>query len=294
MTTINDKPCYVILGSSSGIGEALVKIFAQRDVNIVVASRSSDKLEKIVQELKAINKHSNKYLVVKCDASKEEDCKNLIETVIKEFNRIDLLLLCSGVSYHNSFKDSTDLGVYRQMMDINYFGYMYTTYFALPYMIKQYEKECNNKNFKKPQIAVISSISGALGLPLRAGYCASKFAVNGFFQALRLEVQNYIDITLLLPTTVNTPMRSNSLGQNEKKNIHFHEDESKKMTIDQCCEIVVAAIDSRKKKVAFPFSNFLASVLHPIFPNFIDKILIKKAGGNINNNNSNNNLKAKL
>ncbi|KAN0009855.1 hypothetical protein ACTFIU_007162 [Dictyostelium citrinum] len=304
-------PCYIITGASSGIGEKLAKIYSERNVNIVLAARSTDKLNKLASELKSINKFSNKYLVVSYDASKESDCKNLIEIVIKEFGRIDLLLLCAGVSYHNSFKDTTDLNVYRQMMDINYFGYMYTTYYALPYMIKQQQQQQqqqsnnnnnNNNNINKPQIAVISSISGALGLPLRAGYCASKFAVNGFFQALRLEVQSYIDITLLLPTTVNTPMRSHSLGDpNEKKLIHFHgEDDSKKMTIDQCCEIVIAAIDGRKKKVAFPFSNFIASVLHPIFPNYIDKILLKKAGGtNLMNptqisNSDNNTLKSKL
>ncbi|EAL66242.2 short-chain dehydrogenase/reductase family protein [Dictyostelium discoideum AX4] len=304
MTTIT--PCFIITGASSGIGEKLAKIYSERNINIVLAARSTDKLNKLALELKSINKFSNKYLVVSYDASKESDCKNLIEIVIKQFGRIDLLLLCAGVSYHNSFKDTTDLNVYRQMMDINYFGYMYTTYYALPYMIKQQQKQStnnNNNSNNKPQIAVISSISGALGLPLRAGYCASKFAVNGFFQALRLEVQSYVDITLLLPTTVNTPMRSHSLGDpNEKKLIHFHgEDDSKKMTIDQCCEIVIAAIDGRKKKVAFPFSNFLASVLHPIFPNYIDKILLKKAGGtnlinsNSNSNNNNNNtLKSKL
>ncbi|KAK5584778.1 hypothetical protein RB653_006395 [Dictyostelium firmibasis] len=307
--TTTTTPCYIITGASSGIGEKLAKIYSERNVNIVLAARSTDKLNKLALELKSINKFSNKYLVVSYDASKELDCKNLIETVIKEFGRIDLLLLCAGVSYHNSFKDTTDLNVYRQMMDINYFGYMYTTYYSLPYMIKQQQQQqqqqqqpSNNSNNNKPQIAVISSISGALGLPLRAGYCASKFAVNGFFQALRLEVQSYIDITLLLPTTVNTPMRSHSLGDpNEKKLIHFHgEDDSKKMTIDQCCEIVIAAIDGRKKKVAFPFSNFLASILHPIFPNYIDKILLKKAGGtNLiepqnQNQNQNNNLKSKL
>eukprot|EP01132_Coremiostelium_polycephalum_P007411 gene7411-9111_t len=140
-------------------------------------------------------------------------------------------------------------------------------------MIKQYQD-----TGKKPQIAVISSVSGELGLPLRAGYCASKFAVNGFFQALRLEVPQ-IDITLLMPTSVNTPMREHSLGHDEKKNIQFNEDESKRMSLSDCCSIIVESIKQRRKKVVFPFSNYLATVLQPIFPTFIENILKKKAGG---------------
>ncbi|KYQ88164.1 short-chain dehydrogenase/reductase (SDR) family protein [Tieghemostelium lacteum] len=188
------------------------------------------------------------------------------------------MILCAGVSYHNIFKDTMDLGIYREMMNINFFGYMYPTYYILPHMIKQHQ---DNPKDEKPQIAVISSVSGELGLPLRAGYCASKFAVNGFFNALRLEIQDHIDLTMLMPTTVNTPMRNNSLGQNEKKSIEFHEDDNKKMTIDQCCQIIIQAIDQRKRKVIFPFSNYLATLVQPFFPKLIDNIVKKKAGGQV-------------
>ncbi|KAF2070173.1 hypothetical protein CYY_008500 [Polysphondylium violaceum] len=279
-TSLSSSKVIVITGSSSGIGQELALIYSRRpNVNLVLASRNTEKLNALATKILELNPNC-KCLVVSYDASKEQDCKFLIETVIKEFGRLDLLLLCAGVSYHNQFKDTKDLNVYREMMDINYFGYMYTTFYALPFMIKQHEKE----NGVKPQIGVISSVSGELGLPLRAGYCASKFAVNGFFQALRLEVDKHIDITLILPTSVNTPMRENSLGKDEIKNVHFNEDESKRMSINVCCEIITKSIDCRKKKVVFPFSNYLATVLQPVFPTFIENILKKKAGGNATNN----------
>jgi len=278
-TTLSSPKVIVITGSSSGIGQELALLYSKKqNVNLVLASRNTEKLNALATKILESNPNC-KCLVVSYDASKESDCKFLIETVIKEFGRLDLLLLCAGVSYHNQFKDTKDLNVYREMMDINYFGYMYTTFYALPFMIKQHEKE----NIK-PQIGVISSVSGELGLPLRAGYCASKFAVNGFFQALRLEVDKHIDITLLLPTSVNTPMRDNSLGKDEIKNVHFNEDESKRMSIHLCCDIITKSIESRKKKVVFPFSNYMATVIQPIFPTLIENIAKKKAGGNAINN----------
>ncbi|EGG21156.1 hypothetical protein DFA_01031 [Cavenderia fasciculata] len=262
----------VITGASSGIGESLATIYAkQGNVNLVLASRTTSKLTELANQLTKLST-TTKCLVVKYDASNEKDCQKLIENVIKEFSRIDILLLCAGVSYHNQFKDTKDLNVYRQMMDINYFGYMYTTFYALPHLIEQY-----NFEKKKAQIAVVSSISGELGLPLRAGYCASKFAVNGFFESLRMEVPQ-VDITMLNPTSVETPMRNHGLGTAEERQaIQFNE--SKRMSLQDCCAVMIHSIESRKKKVVFPFSNYMASLLKPFFPSLIEKILLKKAGG---------------
>ncbi|EFA83328.1 short-chain dehydrogenase/reductase family protein [Heterostelium album PN500] len=280
--TDNNK-VIVITGASSGIGESLAKSYAKRkDTSLVLASRDIVKLARVQKD--CIQLGCNQCIIIKYDASNQLDCESLIKQTLLKLKKIDLLILNAGVSYHNLFRQSKDLSVYRQMMDINFFGYMYTTYYALDQMVGQYEK-----TGVKAQIAVVSSVSGELGLPLRAGYCASKFAVNGFFESLRMEVPQ-IDFTVLMPTSVNTPMRQHSLGHSNNScnnndsstnKIQFNEDESKRMSLEDCCFVIVRSIDAKRKKVVFPFSNYLATVIKPIFPNFIERMAMKKAGGSI-------------
>ncbi|GAM20096.1 hypothetical protein SAMD00019534_032710, partial [Acytostelium subglobosum LB1] len=277
----------VITGASSGIGEALAYIYAsKKQTTLVLASRDVTKLNVVAKKCKQLG--CNQCIVIGYDAAKQSDCQSLIEQTIKRFKKIDLLILNAGVSYHNLFTATENLSVYRDMMNINFFGYMYTTYYALPHMISQ----SSGANATKPQIAVVSSVSGELGLPLRAGYCASKFAVNGFFESLRMEVPQ-VDFTMLLPTSVNTPMRTHSLGATEKKSVQFNEDESKRMSLEDCCNIMVSSIEGRRKKVVFPFSNYLATVIKPIFPSFIEKMALKKAGGSVSASSTRPQLKAK-
>jgi len=257
----------VITGASDGIGREIALHYAKRKYKLVLAGRSQEKLFE-VQDL-CTKQGSLKCCVYPLDVAKQDDCRKLIQLAVQQFEKIDILVLCAAISYHNLFEFS-NMQAFRHMMDVNYFGYAYTTYYALPLL-----------KASQGQIIVLSSVSGELGLPLRTGYCASKFAVNGFFEALRLEVPE-ISITLAMPSSVNTNMRNKSeFGEVQ---VAFNEDESKRVPLEECVRIIMDAADNRTQKVIFPFSNKLAILLRPFFPNLVARIVKKKAGGEVHQN----------
>lgn len=152
-----------------------------------------------------LTQYNNQNVVaVQTDVTLEDESKRLVETAIEKFGRIDILLLCAGVSAHSYFKDLADMATFRKVVETNLFGTVYPVKYALPHLK-------NTQSDRKGQIIVISSFSGEFGLPMRSAYCASKFAVNGFFESLRMEEGDNIDITIVCPGTVATNFRSYSL-----------------------------------------------------------------------------------
>lgn len=139
-----------------------------------------------------------------------EDVTRFIDTSVEHFHGIDVLLLCAGVGAHNVFRETTSLDVFHRCMNVNFFGYLNCTHAALPHLIKS-----------RGVLTAITSFSGEVGLPYRTAYCASKFAVTGFLEALRAELKDVgdadIDIVLICPPTTNTNLRANSLTDEKLK-----------------------------------------------------------------------------
>lgn len=162
----------IITGASSGIGKATAIQFAKMGSKVVLAARSEDKLLDINRVIEVLNVES---LVVVCDVTKENDCEQLILKTITKFETIDVLINNAGISMRALFNES-ELGVIKNVMDINFWGAIYCTKFALPYLLQS-----------KGSVVGISSIAGYVGLPARTGYSASKFAMHGFLEALRTE-----------------------------------------------------------------------------------------------------------
>ncbi|MFW5706031.1 MAG: SDR family oxidoreductase, partial [Bacteroidota bacterium] len=162
----------VITGASSGIGEALVHEFAGRGAAVVAAARSYDKLEWLQKE---IAKNGGKIWPVKTDVSNEEDCRNLIAQSIEKYGKIDVLINNAGISMRALFED-LDLDVIRKLMDVNFWGTVYCSKFALPHLLKT-----------RGSLVAVSSIAGYKGLPGRTGYSASKFAIHGLMEVIRIE-----------------------------------------------------------------------------------------------------------
>ena len=162
----------IITGASSGIGKALVYEFAKRGAKIAMGARNLDELHKIETDLKSRGVDA---LSVQTDVTREADCKNLIEKTVERFGKIDILVNNAGISMRALFED-LELDVIRRLMDVNFWGTVYCTKFALPYILKA-----------KGSLVGIISVAGFLGLPGRPGYSASKFAVRGFLNTLRVE-----------------------------------------------------------------------------------------------------------
>ncbi len=159
----------VITGASSGIGEALAWSFAKRGANLALAARSMDKLEALAASIKS--KLSVEAIGVKTDVSIETDCLELVNQTVQKFGRIDVLINNAGISMRAMFAD-LDLDVLRKVMNINFWGTVYCSKYALPHIEET-----------KGSIAGISSIAGYRGLPWRTGYCSSKFAMQGFLES---------------------------------------------------------------------------------------------------------------
>lgn len=162
----------IITGASSGIGKALVYEFAKRGAKISMGARNIDELKKIEDDLKACG---TEILSVQTDVTRETDCKNLIEKTHERFGRIDVLVNNAGISMRALFED-LEIDVIRRLMDVNFWGTVYCTKYALPYLLQA-----------KGSLVGIISVAGFLGLPGRTGYSASKFAVRGFLNTLRVE-----------------------------------------------------------------------------------------------------------
>jgi len=229
-------------------------------LRLVLAARSRDKLKKVA--LKCRN-FGCEVAIVPTDVSKPKQCKALISETVRIFNRLDYLVLNAGVSMHIAFEDLKDLEIFHKLMDTNYFGYVYTTHFALPYLRKS----------PHPRIVVISSLSGETGVPLRTGYCASKFAVNGFFEALRTELGSSVPITIVSPGYVDTEIRQNSYGPKEFKPATV----GRMMAAKRCADLIVDAADQGKRKVVLTLSGKLVYAFRPFVPELVDMMVKRQA-----------------
>ncbi|MDD2538230.1 MAG: SDR family oxidoreductase [Bacteroidales bacterium] len=170
MDTFLQGKVAIITGASSGIGLECTRVFSEAGATVVMAARSSDKLKALEEELKG-----RPVLGIVTDVSVESDCKRLIEKTLEHFGRIDILVNNAGLSMRALFKD-LDLKVMKTLMDVNFWGCVYCTKYALPWLLQN-----------KGSVVGVTSIAGFKGLPARTGYSSSKFAMNGFLDTLRTE-----------------------------------------------------------------------------------------------------------
>ena len=192
------KKVVVITGASGGIGESLAEVFAKNEFNVVIAARDSKKLSEVSLRLKNF---PVEILDVVCDVSIEADCKNLIDATMKRFNRIDILINNAGISMRALFSD-LDLTVIRKVMDVNFWGTVYCTKFALPHLLAT-----------NGSVVGISSIAGKKGLPGRTGYSASKFAMEGLLETIRTEnLKNGLHVLIACPGFTSSNIRKNALA----------------------------------------------------------------------------------
>ncbi|MCD4696847.1 MAG: SDR family oxidoreductase [Bacteroidales bacterium] len=248
----------IITGASSGIGRALAFKYAKAGAKVVLAARSFDKL----QELKKSLKGASSVLIVKTDVSKEEDCKNLIEQSIKSFDTIDILINNAGISMRALF-EKTELQVIKNLMDINFWGTVYCTKYALPFILQQ-----------KGSVVGVSSIAGYKGLPGRTGYSASKFAMHGFLEVLRIEnLKKGLHVLIACPGFTSTNIRNTALAADGSQQGESPRDEDKMMTAKEVANHIYKAVERRKDRLTLTFQGKLTVLLNKVFPKFMDKMV---------------------
>ncbi len=249
----------VITGASSGIGLALAKEYAQRGSKLVLAARSVDKLKEIEAEFK--NK-GIEAISVATDVSKEEDCKNLIEQTVNTYKRIDILINNAGISMRALFKD-VDLNVLKQLMDVNFWGTVYCTKYALPYLLES-----------KGSVTGISSIAGFIGLPARTGYSASKYAMHGFLETLRVEnLKTGLHVLIAAPGFTASNIRKTALSTDGSAQGETPRNEDNMMSAEEVAKHVANAIQKRKSTLILTFIEGKLTVwLKKWMPRLLEKL----------------------
>jgi short-subunit dehydrogenase len=209
--------------------------------------------------------HTGKPLFIHAtDVSKEIDCKGFIDAVIKEFGTIDILINNAGVSMRALVQD-VDLDTIRRVMDINFWGTVYCTKFALDHIIKN-----------KGTIVGVSSIAGYRGLPGRSGYSASKYAVNGWLEALRTELlESGTNVMWVCPGFTSSNIRNAALNSKGESQGESPMDEGAMMSSDECATHIAHAIEKRKRTLVLTFTGKRAVFMNKFFPSLADKLVRK-------------------
>lgn len=228
----------IVTGASSGIGLASAQKFASLGAKVVLAARSLDKLEKIASDLNQKFAAHNSQLIAHCiktDVTKEEDCKNLIDQTVRHFGKIDVLVNNAGISMRAVFKD-LDLTVMKSLMDTNFWGTVYCTKYALPYLLKS-----------KGSVVGVISTAGYVGLPARTGYSASKFAVRGFLETLRIEhLYDGLHVMIFAPGFTTSNIRNVALTADGSPQGETPRNEDRMMSAERVARIMARGIMKKK------------------------------------------------
>ena len=227
----------IITGASSGIGEACAMNFSKRGANLILAARSEGKLKLLCEKLNT-NSVSSFYCVA--DVSIESDCKKLIEFAVSKYGKIDILVNNAGISMRALFED-VSLDVFDKLIKVNFYGAVYCTKYALPYVLKN-----------KGSIVGVSSIAGHKGLPGRTAYSASKFALQGFLEALRIEnLKKGLHVLIACPGFTSSNIRKKALSANGETQSESPRKEQKMMTSKEVSNHIAIAIIIEKTLLSY-------------------------------------------
>lgn len=258
MSYFKDK-VVAITGGSDGIGKALVELFMENGAKVATCGRNHDKLYDLELNHATVLLHT-----LTCDVSKEADCKRFIESTLKTFGKIDILINNAGISMRALFNE-TDPQVLKTVMDINFWGSVYCTKFALPSILEN-----------KGTVVGISSIAGYRGLPGRSGYSASKFALQGWLEALRTELLHTgVNVMWICPGFTTSNIRNTALNKEGQSQGESPMDEGQMMKAATVAQLTAEAIENRKRTVVMTLTGKRTVWLNRLFPGIADKLVHK-------------------
>lgn len=268
MKALLKEKTVLISGASSGIGEALAIEAAIRGGNIILAARNEVELQRVKGHCIEMGARCDYFVT---DVSKEEDCKQLIEKTIEKYGKIDVLINNAGISMRALFSE-LDLIVLEKLMQVNFWGAVYCTKYALPYLLES-----------QGSIVVISSIAGYKGLPARTGYSASKFALHGFFECLRIEnMKKGLHVLIACPGFTTSKIRERALVADGSFQGMSPRDEGKMMTAQKTAFLILNAVEKRKRKIILSFQGKMTVLLNCLFPSLTDKLVYRHISKEIN------------
>ena len=250
----------VITGASAGIGRSLAIALAQQGANVVLAARNQTPLEETANLCRATGGTA---IAVPTDVTQPKDCQHLIETAIATFGQIDSLINNAGISMLTLFDEVTDLSIFDQVMRVNYLGAVYCTHYALPHL-----------KASQGLLVAISSLCGKTAVPTRSGYVASKHAMQGFFDTLRIELCGTgVDVLVVSPGFVATDIRQRALGSDGQPLGQSPRNESVgNMSVDKCTRQILWAMQKRKREHLMTLKGKATPWIKLIAPGIVDRI----------------------
>src|ERR1044071_6892122 len=259
MSNFFNNKVVAVTGGSEGIGKALVEALLQKGAKVATCGRNNDKLYRLRTDFASFPLHT-----AVADVSNENDCRRFIDSTEKVFGGIDILINNAGISMRAELKDAS-VEVIRKVMDINFFGAVYCTHFALNSLIE-----------RRGIIVGVSSIAGYRGLPGRSGYSASKFALQGWLEAIRTELLDTgVHVMWVCPGFVTSNIRKTALDKSGKAEANSLMDEKKMMTPEECATHILHAIEKKKRTLVLSATGKQTVFINKFFPELADKLVHK-------------------
>jgi dehydrogenase/reductase SDR family member 7B len=260
-TSMKDK-VVIITGGSSGIGKALAIEFGRHGSKVLITGRNKVELEATVDEL---IRQGIDAAGCNADVSREEDNKRMAEEALRHFGKIDVLINNAGISMRAIFED-VDLEVVKKVMDINFYGVLYATKYCLPDIVRN-----------QGSVVGISSIAGFIGLPGRTGYSASKFALNGFLEVLRIEcLKKGVHVLTACPGFTASNIRKRALTKDGTAQEESPRNEAKMMSAEACARHIYMATVNRKRTLILTAQGKLAVFINKWWPSLADKLVYQE------------------
>ena len=249
----------IITGASKGIGAELARQMAARGAMLSLVARDRTALEQVAAQCVALGARAE---VIVADVAVQDDCRRMVERTIASFGRIDTLVNNAGATMWARFADIADMAILERIMQVNYMGAVYCTHHALPHLLAS-----------RGRLVGIASLTALVGVPTRSGYAASKHAMRGFFDTLRIELADSgVTVTMIYPGFVSTGIRENATGPDGSPIRVSPVKEGDVMGVDECARIALEAIAGRKREVVMTLRGKMAMFLKLVAPGLVDRI----------------------
>ena len=249
----------IITGASRGIGAALARRLAGQGALLALVARDRPALEKVAAECVAAGARAE---VIVADVAEEAQCRRMVEHVLASFGRIDTLVNNAGATMWARFEDIVDLSILERLMQVNFMGAVYCTHHALAHL-----------KATRGRIVGVASLTALTGVPTRSGYAAAKHAMRGFFDSLRIELEDSgVTVTMVYPGFVSSGIRENAAGPDGKPILVSPVKEGEVMGVEECARIIAKALAGRRREVVMTLRGKIGALLRFVVPGVVDRV----------------------
>jgi short-subunit dehydrogenase len=249
----------LVTGASQGIGKAVCLCLAARRARLTLVARDAAALEEVAAACRALGGEA---LVAPGDVALPGDCERVVRSCVAAWGGVDGLINNAGFAMLARFDEVQDLSVFERLMQVNYLGYVYPTYFALPELKRAHGR-----------LVAVSSLAGISGLPLHTGYAATKHAIFGFFDSLRIELAGSgVSVTVVAPDFVVSQIHRRAAGADGRPVGKSSLQESRIMTAEECARAIVDAMQKRQRLRILSLRGRVGRFVRLVAPGLIDAI----------------------